>query len=109
MLQWCSFANTEILPAIGAWFRPTVGRDPYNKKSVDVAEATIKTIMAYLNSYLIDNTYLVGERLSLADIIVTAHLDRGFQYVHPLGSESDNSYLTPNTALNTPMLFDSGL
>ena len=95
VLQWCSFANSEILPAIGAWFRPTIGRDPYNKKSVDAAEATVKKVMAYLDSYLLDNTYLVGERLSLADIVVTAHLDRGFQYVHLSTYRSDKIVVRP--------------
>jgi elongation factor 1-gamma len=109
VLQWCSFANAEILPSIGAWFRPTVGRDPYNKKSVDAAEANIKTILTYLDSYLLDHTYLVGERLSLADIVVTAHLDRGFQFVWIYFTGANDSCLTLNTALHTPMSFDSGL
>ena len=80
-MQWCSFANTEVLPALGGWFRPTLGRDPYNKKSVDTAEAGVKNIMKYLDGILQDRTYLVGERMSIADIVLAAHLDRGFLYV----------------------------
>ena len=30
-----SFANTELLPGLGGWFRPLLGVDPYNKKAVD--------------------------------------------------------------------------
>ncbi|KAK1088621.1 elongation factor EF-1 gamma subunit [Friedmanniomyces endolithicus] len=37
ILRWMSFANTECLPRLGAWFRPLIGRDPYNKKNVDDA------------------------------------------------------------------------
>jgi len=81
VVQWCSFANTEILPSLGAWFRPTIGRDPYNKKNVDAAEVAVKKVLKYLDGVLRDTTYLVGERLTIADIAVAAHLDRGFQYV----------------------------
>jgi elongation factor 1-gamma len=81
VIKWCSFANHEVLPSLGAWFCPLTGRTPYNKKAVDAAEVTIKTILKYLDGYLLDHTYLVGERLTIADIVMTAHLDRGFQYV----------------------------
>ena len=81
VVQWCSFANHELLPSLTSWFRPTQGRDPYNKKSVDAAEVMIKKIVKYLDEYLLDHTYLVGQRLTLADLVMTAHLDRGFQFV----------------------------
>jgi elongation factor 1-gamma len=80
-VQWCSFANHEVLPTLGAWFRPTLGRDPYNKKNVDAAEVNIKKILKYIDGVLLHKTYLVGERLTLADLVLTAYLDRGFQYV----------------------------
>jgi glutathione S-transferase len=83
VIQWCSFANHEVLPQLGAWFGPTLGRDPYNKKSVDAAEVLIKKTMKYLDGYLLDHTYLVGERLTIADLVMSAYLDRGFQYVCP--------------------------
>ena len=81
VIQWCSFANHEVLPHLGLWFGPVLGRDPYNKKSVDAAEVGIKRIMKYLDGYFLDHTYLVGERLTLADVVMTALLARGFQYV----------------------------
>src|SRR5271170_7098791 len=85
VIQWMSFANHEVLHTLGAWFRPTLGRDPgYNKKNVDLAEHLVKRIMKYLDGYLQDHTYLVGERLTIADLVLTAHLDRGFQYVTSL-------------------------
>ena len=71
----------EVLPSLGAWFRPITGRDPYNKKNLDAAEVQIKHVLKYLDSYLLDNTYFVGERLTLADLVMTASLDRGFQFV----------------------------
>jgi elongation factor 1-gamma len=81
ILRWMSFANTEILSPLGSWFRPLIGRDPYNKKSVDsAAEQTLKTVKI-LESHLLLNTFLVGERLTLADIFAVSLVSRGYEYV----------------------------
>merc|ERR1711981_180352 len=34
ILKWLSFANQEILPQLGGWYRPIKGLSPYNKKSI---------------------------------------------------------------------------
>ena len=76
-----SFANSEVLPNIGGWFRPLVGRDPYNKKSVDDhAKAALQAI-AVLEQHFLVHTFLVGERITLADLFVTSLIARGFEYV----------------------------
>jgi len=83
VVQWCSFASHELLPNLAEWWRPTLGRPGtvYNKKAVDAAEVQVKRIMKYLDSVLLHRTYLVGERLTIADLVMAAYLDRGFQYV----------------------------
>jgi len=63
-----SFFNSEILTALGGWFRPLVGRDPYNKKSVDDSAKKAESAVAVIEKYLQNNTYLVGERITLADL-----------------------------------------
>lgn len=80
ILRWMSFANSEVLPPLGGWFRPILGRDPYNKKNVeDSQKAALKAVHA-IEEHLLTHTYLVGERLTLADIFATSILARGFQY-----------------------------
>ena len=76
-----SFANTEVLPKLGAWFRPLIGRDPYNKKSVDTAAAATEQAVTVLEQHLVNNTFLVGERLTLADIFTASIISRGFEFV----------------------------
>ncbi|BFZ57303.1 elongation factor EF-1 gamma subunit [Savitreella phatthalungensis] len=77
-----SIANTEILPTIAGWFAPLIGRSPYNKKNVEDAEKRFNTVVGpYLEKYLANQTYLVGHRLTLADLVVAAHLARGYEYV----------------------------
>ncbi|KAL2195046.1 hypothetical protein P885DRAFT_41356 [Corynascus similis CBS 632.67] len=80
ILRWMSFFNSEVLPKLGSWFRPLIGRDPYNKKAVeDASKATLETI-SVVENHLRDNTYLVGERITLADLFATALISRGFEY-----------------------------
>jgi len=81
ILRWMSFANSEILPTLGGWFRPLIGRDPYNKKSVDTAQASALKAAGVLEKHLLTQTFLVGERLTIADLFATSIIARGFQYV----------------------------
>ena len=76
-----SFANHEILPSMGNWFRPLVGRDPYNKKHVDEAQAAANKALSVVEQHLHINTYLVGERITLADLFAAGIIHRGFQFV----------------------------
>lgn len=81
ILRWMSLANSELLGSLGAWFRPLVGRDPYNKKNVDDAIKNTEKAVAVLEDFLLVNTYLVGDRVTLADVFVASIINRGFQYV----------------------------
>jgi elongation factor 1-gamma len=79
ILKWLSFANQELLPNFGGWYRPIAGIIPYNKKSVEDSQKAALKGVSVLESHLLVNTYLVGERLTLADIFVTSLLIRGFE------------------------------
>ena len=76
-----SFANSEILPAIGSYFTPLRGLEPYNKKNVDDAYAKAVKRMDVLEHHLLINTYLVGERLTLADLFAAGIVSRAYQFV----------------------------
>ena len=80
--MWMSVANTEVLPGIAQWGGPLVGRAPYNKKAVEEAEKKFNTTIApYLEKTLASRTYLVGQRVTLADLVLAAHLARGFEWI----------------------------
>ncbi|KKZ61276.1 elongation factor 1-gamma [[Emmonsia] crescens] len=81
ILRWMSFANSELLPALGNWFRPLVGRDPYNKASVEASSKAALNALAVLEKHLTSNTYLVGERITLADLFAASMSTRGFEFV----------------------------
>lgn len=76
-----SFMNTEVLPHIGGWFRPLIGRDPYNKKSVEDHQKAALEAVHVLEQHFLVHTYFVGERITLADIFGVSLIARGFQYL----------------------------
>jgi elongation factor 1-gamma len=80
ILRWMSFANTEILTPLGGWFRPILGRDPYNKKNVEESQKAALKAVHVLEEHLLTHTYLVNERLTLADLFSASIIARGFQY-----------------------------
>ncbi|KYM88412.1 Elongation factor 1-gamma [Atta colombica] len=81
VIQWLGFADSEILPASCAWVFPLLGIMPYHKQTVEHAKEDIYKALAALNSHLLTRTYLVEERLTLADICVAMTLLHLYQYI----------------------------
>ncbi|GAA6038060.1 hypothetical protein JCM8097_007524 [Rhodosporidiobolus ruineniae] len=79
--RWASWANADLLPALGAWFRPLSGAAPYQKPAVEAAKAKALKHLAYLEDVLATRTFLVGERVTIADVHVASVLFRGFENV----------------------------
>merc|ERR1712018_727499 len=70
VVQWMAMADNEILPAACTWVFPTMGIMQFNKNATERAKEDVKVAMKTLNDHLLTRTFLVGERLSLADIAV---------------------------------------
>merc|ERR1711874_644858 len=70
VVQWMCMADNEILPAACTWVFPTLGIMQFNKNATERAKEDVKAAMKTLNDHLLTRTFLVGERLSLADIAV---------------------------------------
>jgi elongation factor 1-gamma len=100
-----SFANQEILPKVGGWIRPTLGLEPYNKKSVDDSSKAALRAIGVLDQHLLLNTYLVGERVTLADLFVTGLLTRAFENVLDKAWRSEHPSITRwyETIYNQPI------
>lgn len=104
VLQWLSFADSEIAPASSAWVFPILGIMQFNKNTNERAKQDITKALETLQARLVDNTFLVGERITLADIVVFCGLLQLFQHV------ADPAFRKPffavnrwfNTILNQP-------
>jgi elongation factor 1-gamma len=80
ILKWLSFFNSEALTTLSAWYRPLLGKDPYNKKAVEEASKKALSTVAVIEEHLLHNTYLVGERITLADFFGAGIISRGFEF-----------------------------
>ncbi|KAL8805906.1 MAG: hypothetical protein Q9182_001687 [Xanthomendoza sp. 2 TL-2023] len=94
IVRWMSFANTEVLESLAGWFRPCIGRDPFNKKSVEDSKKAALAAVKVLEEHLWVNTFLVGERLSLADLFAAGIVSRGFQYFFDKQWRKENPNVT---------------
>jgi len=105
ILKWMSYFNSEILPPLGGWFRPIIGRDPYNKKDVDHASKNALQAVKVVEEHLLNNTYLAGERVTLADLFAAGIISRGFQYFFDKKWRSENPNITRwyETVYNQPI------
>ncbi len=81
VLQWLNFADADILPAACTWVFPTMGIMQFNKNNTERAKDDIKKALAVLNDHLLHHTYLVGERVTLADVVVACTLLSLYQNV----------------------------
>ncbi|KAI9372986.1 glutathione S-transferase [Aspergillus egyptiacus] len=90
IVRWMAFGVTEILPALGGWFNPLIGRAAFNADSIQRSKEDTLSRLQILDDHLQGRTYLVGERLSLADLFVLGivqgafrfFLDRGWREEH---------------------------
>ncbi|XP_053134860.1 elongation factor 1-gamma [Hemicordylus capensis] len=74
VIQWVSFADSDIVPPASTWVFPTLGIMHYNKQATEYAKEEVKRVLGTLDSHLKTRTFLVGERVSLADITVACTL-----------------------------------
>ncbi|XP_064603500.1 elongation factor 1-gamma-like [Liolophura sinensis] len=81
VLQWLNFADNEILPAVCTWVFPCLGVIQFNKNDTEKAKKQLQLALSVLNEYLGTRTFLVGERITLADIACVCNLLLAYQHV----------------------------
>ncbi|KAK1827050.1 hypothetical protein QBC39DRAFT_362774 [Podospora conica] len=105
ILKWMSFFNSEVLPKMGAWYRPLLGKDTYNKKAVEDAQKAALKAVSVVEAHLANNTYLVGERITLADLFAVGIIARGFEFFFDTKWRSENPNVSRwyETVYNQPI------
>jgi elongation factor 1-gamma len=92
--QWIDFSANEIELPSAAWLFPILEIVPFNKDATARAKSDVRKSLEVLNKHLTFRTFLVGERLSLADIVVSMALYRLYKMV------LDAGFRKPFTNLN---------
>merc|ERR1712117_703235 len=70
LFNGCNLPTVTFYRHLAHGFFPTLGAMQFNKSQTERAKDDIKKAMKVLNDHLLHHTYLVGERISLADIAV---------------------------------------
>ncbi|ODQ66777.1 putative translation elongation factor 1-gamma [Nadsonia fulvescens var. elongata DSM 6958] len=82
VLKFVSFASSDLTTAFIAAVGAFAGYIPYNKKQQETAVETLTNFVETVYEPLLTKqTYLVGERVTLADLITVNHLAKAFNYV----------------------------
>ena len=81
VIQWISFADNEILPGVYSYVYPALKIIEVDAATRDTGKESLLKALTVLNSVLLHQTWLVGERLTLADIVVACSLLQAYQTV----------------------------
>lgn len=81
VICWAGFAEGNLLPAVAQWVWPTLGIVAPNKNHVNDAKANLKDYFTHLNGMLAGQTFLVGERITYADITCALTLRSAYENV----------------------------
>ncbi|XP_054282402.1 alanine--tRNA ligase, cytoplasmic [Macrosteles quadrilineatus] len=98
ILQWMSYCDQHICPAVGSWVHLVLGTStpqiPLARAKEDVVKA-----LKYLDTVLLAKTYLVGERITLADLVVFTGVLPA--YIHVLDADTRKAFVNTNRWFNT--------
>lgn len=87
--SWVDFTANELeLPAT-VWVYPALGYMPFQKDAYEKAKNDLAAGLTTLNNVLLTKTYLVGDKITLADITVASAL------LYPMKLVCDKTFLKP--------------
>jgi len=106
--QWVQFADDELFSRVIALVIPVRGFLPYNKPTEEMAWNGLHNALSYLESYLQKNTFLVGHRVTLADLVVAGNLRQVYTIVagESIQKKYPNTLRFMNTVINQPTVAD---
>ncbi|GMI48568.1 hypothetical protein TrCOL_g1491 [Triparma columacea] len=87
--SWVDFSSNELELPASMWTYPVLGYMPFNLAAYEKAQKDLAAGLKTLNDHLLLRTYLVGEKITLADICVTSALVYVMKFV------ADKDYLKP--------------
>ncbi|KAI3422285.1 hypothetical protein GPALN_012810 [Globodera pallida] len=104
MDQWIGWAECNLLPNVLSYVLPSVSAAKIDPNTLELAKKELLAQLSIFNQILLHKTFLVGERLSLADISAAVNLLPAYQHV--LGdaarSELENVNRWFQTVINQP-------
>lgn len=79
--QFIAVADNEVVRTLSAWIYPLMGYTAFDASAVKNAIVEAHKVFAVLDKILMPRTFLVGERITLADIVMFCSLMPAFKLV----------------------------
>ena len=79
--SWVDFCSHDLELPVSMWIYPVFGYMPYNAAVTAKAKGDVSRALQVLENHLGDKTYLVGDKITLADITVASTLVYPFKFV----------------------------
>ena len=79
--QFISVADNEVVRTLSAWVYPLLGYTSFEASAVKAAAVEAHKVFSALDKILMPRTFLVGERITLADIIMFCSVMPAFKLV----------------------------
>jgi len=79
--SWVEWSANELELPCCVWFYPVAGYMPFHPDAYTKAKADVGKALEVLDAHLSDKTYIVGERITLADICLASTLVYPFKLV----------------------------
>lgn len=92
--SWLEFSTHELEVPVSTWISPILGWGKFNAAANAKAKEDVKKALQVLENHLHLRTYLVGDQITLADIVIASAL------VYPFKMVLDKEFRKPFTAVN---------
>jgi elongation factor 1-gamma len=92
--SWLEFSTHELEVPVSTWISPILGYGKFNAAANAKAKEDVKKALQVLENHLHLRTYLVGDQITLADIVIASAL------VYPFKMVLDKEFRKPFTAVN---------
>merc|ERR1719310_385197 len=79
--QWIEFAKNELDLPVGMWIYPILGFISEDAKNTSQAKTELAAALQVLQAYLVSHTFLAGEGIAAADVVVACSLLNAFKLV----------------------------
>lgn len=81
VLQWVNYGSSTVESAVASWVYPSLSLVESCPAGIQKAKSDLNQVFHCLNEYLKTRTFLVGERMTLADVSVACDLLLAYRHV----------------------------
>jgi len=81
VLQWLNYGTESVVPAVAGWVYPSLSLVESCPAGLAKAKSDMRQVFSCVNDYLKTRTFLVGERMTVADVSLACDLLLAYKHV----------------------------